>query len=296
MRNAGARLRELMKRDGITMVPGAYDALTARIAEGAGFDAVYMTGGGTTVSRLCVPDIGLLTMEEMVDNAERMADAIEVPLIADADTGYGGPMNVRRTVRAYERAGVAGIHIEDQEFPKRCGHYDGKHVIPVEDMVVKLRAALDARVDDNFVIIARTDAYSVEGFEGALRRAEAYEKAGADAVFVEELRSVEELAQVPKRCKAPALFNVASSGKTPFLSGAEMEGLGFKIAIYPNYVQRAMITAAQELWRELRATRTFSRGTLGRLANAKDRLKLARIDEYNELQSRYDKDYVPAGY
>lgn len=296
MRKAGKRLRALLKREGMTIAPGAYDALTARIAEEEGFEAVYMTGGGTTVSRLCEPDIGLLTMDEMVDNAERIADAVEVPVISDADTGYGGPMNVRRTVRAFERAGVAAIHLEDQEFPKRCGHYEGKRVIPVKDMVAKIKAALDARFDDNFVIIARTDAYSVEGFEGAMRRAEAYEHAGADMVFVEELRSVEELAQVPKRFKAPALFNVASSGKTPFLSAAEMERLGFKVAIYPNYVQRAAIAAAQALWRELKQTGTFTRETIGRLANPKDRLRLARIEEFNELQSRYDSDHVAAGY
>jgi 2-methylisocitrate lyase-like PEP mutase family enzyme len=291
----GAILRKLATQ-GLTPVPGVYDALTARIVQDEGFKAVYMTGSGSAVARLGAPDIGLLTMDEMVDNAARIADAVDLPVISDADTGYGGPMNVRRTVRAFERAGVAAIHIEDQEFPKRCGHFDGKRVIQAEDMVQKLRAALDARESDDFVIIARTDAYSVEGFEGAMRRAKMYQEAGADMVFVEELRSIEELAAVPRTFSVPALFNVASSGKTPFLSVTEMGELGFKFAIYPNYVQRAVIAAAQTLWRELRENGTFSPETLKKISSPKERLRIVGIDEYNELSARYDSSHVAAGY
>src|SRR6056297_2772592 len=223
---ATTALRRLLEQPGLLMAPGVADALNARLVAQAGFDAIYMTGAGTAVSRLGMPDIGLLTVSEMADNAGRIADASGLPLISDADTGYGGPLNVQRTVRMFEKAGVAGIHIEDQSWPKRCGHLSGKSLIPAEEMAAKVRAACDARVDDDFVIIARTDAIAVDGLAAALDRADLYAEAGADVIFVESPRTPEELSEIPRRLKVPALFNMASSGKTPFLSRGEIEALG----------------------------------------------------------------------
>ena len=184
------------------MAPGVADALNARLVARHGFEAIYMTGAGTAAVRLGMPDVGLLTMSEMVDNAGRIADVAGLPLIADADNGYGGVLNVRRTVQAYERAGVAGIHIEDQDIPKRCGHLMGKVLVPVEEMAAKIRAAADARTDKDFVLIARTDAVAVEGFEAALERAERYREAGADVLFV-EAPSMDELPKIAPRHHMP---------------------------------------------------------------------------------------------
>ena len=232
---ATTRLRQLLARPGLVMAPGVSDALMARLVAKHGFEAIYMTGAGTSAVRLGMPDVGLMTLGEMADNAQHIAEASGLPLISDADDGYGGVLNVQRTVRSYERAGVAAIHIEDQQWPKRCGHLSGKTLIPAEEMAAKVRAACDARSDPDFVIIARTDALAVEGFEGALARAKAYEAAGADMIFLEAPRTVEQIAQIPKTLKTPALFNMASSGKTPFLNRTEIERLGFKLAIYPIF-------------------------------------------------------------
>jgi 2,3-dimethylmalate lyase len=180
-----AKLRELIARPGVLMAPGVADALNAKLVQRHGFEAVYMTGAGTTAVRLGMPDVGLLTMTEMIDNAARIADSSGLPLIADADNGYGGVLNVRRTIQGYERAGVAAVHLEDQVIPKRCGHLAGKQLVPVEEMTAKIRAAADARTDRDFVLIARTDAIAVEGFDAALERAARYGEAGADVLFVE---------------------------------------------------------------------------------------------------------------
>src|ERR1700719_1626339 len=193
MRNT-TRLRDLLAGPDLIVAPGAYDALSARLIAQAGFPAVYMTGFGTAASVLGQPDVGLLTMSEMVGRASALASVIgDIPLIADADTGYGNPINVRRTIREYERAGVAGLHIEDQVWPKKCGHMEGKQVIPMDEMVQKVRAAVDARQDPDFVIIARTDANAVYGLDDAMRRGRAYREAGADIVFIEATRSITEL-------------------------------------------------------------------------------------------------------
>ena len=227
------KFRQLLSEPGIIQAPGAYDCLTAKIIENAGFPAVYMTGAGTSVAQLGYPDLGLATMTEMVHNAEALAEVVDVPVIADADTGYGGVLNVRRTVRQYERAGVAAIHIEDQESPKRCGHLDDKKVISTQDMVQKIRAAVDARTDDDFTIIVRTDSIAVTGWDDAMHRCDEYVKAGADVLFVEALRTPEEVEQVAKNLDIPLLFNFVESGKSPLLSASELEGFGFKIVIYP---------------------------------------------------------------
>ena len=193
-----SRLRKLLQDPGIIVAPGAYDCLTARIIQQAGFPAVYMTGAGTSIAALGYPDLGLATMTEMVGNAAGIVEAVEVPVIADADTGYGGVLNVQRTVRQYEKAGVAAIHIEDQDMPKRCGHLDDKRIVSTEDMVRKVRAAVDARTDPDFVIIVRTDALAVSGWDDTMRRCEAYVEAGADVLFVEALRTPEEARRVTK--------------------------------------------------------------------------------------------------
>jgi 2-methylisocitrate lyase-like PEP mutase family enzyme len=229
------RLRELLAGPDLVVAPGAYDGLSARLIAQAGFQVVYMTGFGSAASVLGEPDVGLLTMSEMVSRAAALAAVTaDVPLIADADTGYGNPLNVRRTVREYERAGVAGLHIEDQVWPKKCGHMEGKQVIPLEEMVQKVRAAVEARQDPDFVIIARTDAAAVLGFAEALRRAQAYREAGADVIFVEAPRTMDELrAIVAAFPSVPLLFNWAQSGKTPPLSLAEIRALGFKLVLFP---------------------------------------------------------------
>jgi 2-methylisocitrate lyase-like PEP mutase family enzyme len=225
------RLRELIERSGITVVPGAYDAFSARLIEEVGFDAVYMTGFGTAASTLGYPDIGLLTMTDMVTNVKRIADAVKIPVIADADTGYGNHLNVIRTVEEYEKAGSAGIQIEDQVSPKRCGHMEGHKLVPPGEMVAKIRAAVKARKDEDMVIIARTDAISAEGFEEAIRRANIYREEGADVLFVEAPTTVEQLEKIPALVKGPTLVNVAP--KTPYLNIKKYEEMGYALAIYP---------------------------------------------------------------
>src|SRR5256886_12935782 len=229
------RLRELLVQRGLLVAPGAYDALSARLIAQAGFPAVYMTGFGTAAGVLGQPYVGLLTMSEMVSRAAALAAVVgDRPLIADADTGYGNPINVRRTVREYERAGVAAIHIEDQVWPKKCGHMEGKQVIPSDEMVQKIHAAVDARQDPDFVIIARTDANAVNGFEDALLRGLAYRDAGADVIFIEAPRSIAELQAIKQTFPdVPLLYNWAESNKTPFLSLDEIRSLGFKLVLFP---------------------------------------------------------------
>ena len=233
--NPRARLRELLAGPGPVVAPGAYDALSARLVEQAGFDVVYMTGFGTTASLIGRPDVGLLTGAEMVDNATRIAAAVDVPVIADADTGYGNAINVVRTVRAYEQAGVAGLHLEDQVMPKKCGHLSGKAVIDAGEMVGKIRAAVEARRDPDLLLIARTDAAAVHGLDEAIRRGRLFADAGADALFVEAPTSEEDLARVAGELAgvAPLVFNWAEGGRTPPIPLARIAGLGFSLVLFP---------------------------------------------------------------
>jgi 2-methylisocitrate lyase-like PEP mutase family enzyme len=243
-----ARLRELLAGEDPVVAPGAYDALSARLVEAAGFPAVYMTGFGVTASLIGRPDVGLLTMTEMVQAARRICSAVGVPVIADADTGYGNALNVIRTVKEYEAAGVAGIHLEDQVAPKRCGHMDGKQVIPADTMVDRVRAAVAARGDDDFVLIARTDARAVEGVDAAVERARRYRDAGADALFVEALQSDAEIEAVAGALAGvPLLFNWAEGGKTPPTSLARLRELGFKLVICPISTVLAATRAIREV-------------------------------------------------
>ena len=244
------QFRRLLNQPGIIMAPGAYDCLTAKLIETAGFPAVYMTGAGTSVARLGYPDLALATMTEMRDNAAAIASIVDIPVIADADTGYGGILNIRRTIRQYERSGVAALHLEDQESPKRCGHLNDKRVIPLTDMLPKIRAAVDARTDDDFTIIVRTDALAVTGWDDAIRRCQEYINAGADALFVEALRTPDEVARAARELDIPLLYNYVETGKSPLLSAQELERLGFKIVIFPA---SALLTATQAVRQTLAA-------------------------------------------
>ena len=269
------------------LAPGAYDALTARLIEQAGFPAVYMTGFGTSASLLGRPDVGLLTMSQMVDNARRIAQAVDVPVIADADTGYGNPLNVIRTVQEYELAGVSAIHMEDQIMPKKCGHMENKQVIAAAEMTEKIRAAVEARSSRDFLIIARTDARAVEGLESALRRARAYREAGADILFVEAPQNEDEVEQVARAFpKVPLLFNWAEGGKTPPLPLARLKELGYRIVIFPI---SALLTAAKavhgilaEIKAEGTPRRVFTDGSSFREFN-----EMIGLGEIQELEKRF---------
>lgn len=280
-----ARLRRMMDRPGAIVAPGVADALNARIVAQHGFEAVYMTGAGTTAVRLGMPDVGLLSMTEMVDNAARIVDASNLSLIADADNGYGGVLNVRRTVQGFERAGVAAIHIEDQSLPKRCGHLAGKQLVETDEMVSKIKAACDARLDPNFMIIARTDAIAVDGFEAAIERALRYKEAGADMLFV-EAPSAEQLPLIAPRLDAPLLYNMAASGKTPFLGKDEIEQLGFKLVIYPNWMILASIRAASAMLDLLKRTGSIAEA-VPNVASFREFFDLVGMQEVQRLEGKY---------
>ena len=237
-------LRELIQRKEILVAPGAFDALSAKLIESVGFDAVYMTGFGTAASIFGVPDIGLLTMTEMVENAKRISDAVKIPVIADADTGYGNHLNVIRMVEEYEKAGVAAFHIEDQVSPKRCGHMEGKKLISTEEMLPKIRAAVASRKDKDLVLIARTDAIAVEGLDQAIRRGNLYREEGADVIFVEAPTTIEQLEKIPKLINGPVMVNIAP--KTPVLHFKRYEEMGYSIAIYPPISLTAAYAAIKE--------------------------------------------------
>ena len=251
MTNA-ACMRALLSGTDMVIAPGAYDGITARLIDQAGFSAIYMTGAGTAAT-FGYPDYGLVTMSEMAENAERIVRAVKVPVIADADTGYGNELNVVRTVREYERRGVAGLHLEDQGFPKKCGHLDDKEIVPREDWLAKIRAAASARVDPDFLIIARTDARAVLGFDEAVARANAALAAGADMAFLEAPQTMEEVAAVPKLVKGPCLLNVVWGGKSPDLDLHDAQAMGYRLAIVPGLLFKATMAACDDALAALRA-------------------------------------------
>jgi carboxyvinyl-carboxyphosphonate phosphorylmutase len=254
------RLRTLLAEPGILVAPGAYDGFSARLVEAAGFRAVYMTGAGTAASHLGQPDLGLTTLTEMAVHAAHLASCLTVPLVADADTGYGNALNVVRTVREYERAGVAGLHLEDQVAPKKCGHIAGKQVIPAREFADKIRAATEYRTDPDLVVIARTDARAVTGLDDAIERANLYAEAGADMIFLEAPQSAEEMARVARDVKAPLLANMVPGGKTPSLTVAELERLGYKLVIFPAVCMAAAVTAMESALARLGQTGTDAGG------------------------------------
>jgi 2,3-dimethylmalate lyase len=284
-----ARLRELLASDaGPLVAPGAYDALSARLVEQAGFDVVYMTGFGTTASLIGRPDVGLLSGTEMIDNARRIVAAVDVPVIADADTGYGNAINVLRTGQTYEQAGVAGIHLEDQVLPKKCGHMSGKAVIAADEMVGKIRAAVAARRDPDFVLIARTDAAAVEGLDAAIARAHSYAEAGADVLFVEAPTSDADIARVATELKgvAPLVFNWAEGGRTPPMSLDRMAELGFSLVLYPIGTLLAATAGIQALLATLRADGTPAAAMSG-LPTFEGFTDLIGLPEVQELEQRF---------
>lgn len=251
--STAAEFRRLLAKPGLIRSLGAHDAFTAKIVEACGLETVFVGGFGTSASLLGLPDVGFLTLTEMADQIARICDAVRIPVVADGDTGHGDLHNVARTVHLFEKAGAAGVLLEDQVTPKRCGHFEGKRLIPADEMVLKLRAALDARRDSDFVIVARTDARAVEGFDAAVERAQRYAEEGADVCFIEAPQTEEEVRAIPARVGHPMLVNMLTGGVTPILPASELESLGYKIAVYP--IASLLITGAamRQLARELLA-------------------------------------------
>ena len=288
--NQRAVLKQLMKAQDMLVLPGAYDCITARLIERAGFPAAYMTGAGTAAIS-GYPDYGLATMSEMVQNAGRIAATIGIPLISDADTGYGNELNVIRTVREFERVGVAGIHIEDQVFPKKCGHLDNKELIPLDDYLIKIRAASEARVDRDFLLIARTDSRAALGFEEAVRRSNAALAAGADMVFLEAPQTMDEVLSVPKLVKGPCLLNVVRGGKTPDLDLNDARKAGYKIAIVPGLLMFSVVGTCEEVLDELK--RTDRHPKLAKDLTVRQVFSRFGADEWDPLRERYGRPTKP---
>ncbi len=282
----GQQLRRLLAGPKAILVPGAANALTARIAEEAGFPAVLFTGAGFANMELADPDLGLTTLTEVVQQVGRMVDAVDIPVVADADTGFGNPLNVRRTVRELERAGAAAIILEDQVSPKRCGHFEGKQVIGRDEMVMKLVAALEARRHSDTLIVARTDARAVFGLEDAIARVQAYEKAGVDATFVEAPRTVEELAQIPRSLGVPQMCNMVEGGKTPVLPRETLEAMGYRLICYANAALRGAIQGMQTVLQGLARDGTTDK-VLDQMVSWQERQRLVRLPEYNTLEAQY---------
>lgn len=280
-----SKLRELLAGGAVVMAPGAYDGISARLIEQAGFPAVYMTGAGTSLAR-GYPDYGLLTLTEMVDNAAIIVRSVQIPLISDADTGYGNELNVTRTVREFESRGVAAIHIEDQVSPKRCGHLDGKDIVSRETFSSKIRAAVAARRNPDFIIIARTDACAVAGIDEAVHRANVALAEGADLAFVEAPRSLQEMADVPKRVQGPCVLNVVPGGKTPLVDMHVAKEMGYRLAIFPAACLREVIPALDAGLRQLQATLTAAQPPPG--ATVMDAFRRFGADEWDALRRRYD--------
>jgi len=284
--NSRQTLKQLLHRDKLIVAPGCFDGLSARLVEEAGFEAAYLSGGAVARS-MGIPDIGLVTMSETIERAGQVVSAVKLPVIADADTGYGNAVNLVRTVREFERAGVAAIHIEDQITPKRCGHLDGKEVISIPEMAKKLEAALAARTDADFCIIARTDARGVHGLDDAIERARVFAKLGVDAIFVEAPQSEEELAEIPQRLPGvPLLVNVFKGGKTPMLPVERLQAMGYRIAIYPSETQRAAIHAMRRALSTLKREGT-TESIDDSLTTFKERDKVVGLDDWQKIEKQY---------
>jgi 2-methylisocitrate lyase-like PEP mutase family enzyme len=283
--NPRKRLRTLINEPRYSVVPGAYDTLTARLVQIVGFDAVYLTGGG--YSRASgYPDLGLLTMSENIQFIARTVEAVDIPVIADMDTGYGNVLNVVRSVREYEKAGVAAFHLEDQVFPKKCGHYEGKQVVSMAEMVGKVKAAVDTRRDEDMVIIARTDACAVEGIDAAIDRMNAYLEAGADVGFIEAPKTHEEMARIPGSITKPALANVSEGGRTPPWSPLQLEQMGFRIGIYPAQTHLAAIHASWEVLKVLKHDGNTAAMT-HRMVTFSEREQAVNAHHWRELEQKY---------
>ncbi|TZE81509.1 isocitrate lyase/PEP mutase family protein [Calorimonas adulescens] len=281
------RFVELLNGPGIIVMPGAPDALAAKIIEKTGFKAIFTTGYGTSATRLAKPDRGLVDFYEMVERAKEIVDSVDIPVFADADTGYGNPLNTMRTVRSFEDAGVAGIFLEDQVWPKRCGHMEGKQVIPTDEMVQKIRAAVDARRDKNFMIMSRTDARAVYDLDEAIERSHKYKEAGADLIFIEAPQSVEELKRIGEEFKGvPLMANIIEHGKTPLLTAQELQNLGFKLVVFPltnlYAATYGMMGAMQELYEK-----GTTAGYIDRLVSFDKFNEFIGLEETNAIEARY---------
>ncbi|HYK15484.1 MAG TPA: oxaloacetate decarboxylase [Burkholderiales bacterium] len=286
--NPRKQLRRLLAGPGYVITPGAYDTLTARLVQLAGFESVYLTGGGYSRAN-GYPDVGLLTMTEVVQWIARTVDTVEIPVIADMDSGYGNAVNVVRSVREYEKTGVAAFHLEDQISPKKCGHYEGKQLVTKAEMVGKIKAAVDTRRDQDMVIIARTDARAVEGLQAALDRMNAYLDAGADVGFVEAPQNAQELAAIPKAFSKPALANIFEGGKTPPMPRRELEAMGYRIGIYPSQTHRAAIAAAKKVLAVLKRDGDTA-AIESELATFMDREDAVNSAGWRAIEQRYLKD------
>ncbi len=281
-----SNLRQRLAQPGLVVAPGVYDMVSLRLADTFGFDALYMTGYGTVASHLGLPDAGLATYSDMVGRVRAMAGMARAPLIADGDTGYGGLLNMRHTVQGYEQAGAAAIQIEDQEFPKKCGHTPNRRVIPMEDMVRKIRVAAEARQSKDFLIIARTDARTTLGLDEALRRAEAYAKAGADILFVESPESEEEMRRIGQSFDVPLVANMVEKGRTPVLTKPELKALGYKIAIFPVTALLAGVQAMTQVYQQFKDTGSSAKGATP-LYDFADLTKLMGFEDVWAFEKRY---------
>lgn len=279
-------LREQVARRNGMIVAGAFNAMSAKVVADQGFEAVYLTGAGLTNMHYGVPDLGIIGLRDVADATARIRDAVELPLIVDADTGFGNAVNVWHSVRALERAGADAIQLEDQVFPKRCGHFAGKAVAPLSEMLDKIRAATDARHDADFQIIARTDARAVEGFEGAIERAARFAEAGADILFVEAMTTAEEIREIPKRLKHPLLINIVVGGKTPTLTADELGKQGYSLVLYANAALQGAVLGMQKALSTLRRDGKLDEDP-SLLAPFKERQRLVSKDLYDELEQRY---------
>ena len=279
------RLRDLLRAGDVVVAPGVYDGLSARLVGRAGFAAAYATGGGIARS-MGYPDLGLLSLGEIVDRLANIVEHAGVPVIADADTGYGNALNARRAVREFERAGVAALHLEDQTFPKRCGHYDDKSVVPAVEMAQKLRAARDAMTDRDMVLIARTDALAIEGLDAAIERSRAYAEAGADVIFIEAPTTMAQIEAIAERVPQPKLMNMFQGGKTPLVPVARLKALGYQIVIIPSDLQRAAIRAMDDVLAAI-ARDGSSAALADRMATFKDREVAVDTASYLDLDRKY---------
>jgi len=281
-----ANLKRRLQESGLVLAPGVFDMVSLRLADTFGFDALYMTGYGTVASHLGLPDAGLASYSDMVGRVTAMARMAQKPLIADADTGYGGLLNMRHTIQGYEAAGAAAIQLEDQEFPKKCGHTPGRRVIPIEDMVRKIQVAVDSRTDPNFLIIARTDARTSLGLDEALRRGEAYARAGADILFIESPESEEEMRRIGKAFDLPLLANMVERGRTPVLSKQDLESIGYKLAIFPVTALLAAVAAMKSVYQQFQDQGSSSGGTTP-LFDFSELTKLMGFEDVWEFEKRY---------
>jgi 2-methylisocitrate lyase-like PEP mutase family enzyme len=280
------QLRQLLREPGIIVMPMAYDCFSAKLIERAGFEAVGITGHGVSASVLGASDVGLITETEMVRQARNIAGAVSLPVVADADTGYGNPINMMRTVRDFERAGVAAVYFEDQVAPKKCGHFAGKGIISRDDMVMKIKAAVDARDDPEFVLIARSDAVAVAGIDEAIARVNIYRDAGVDVVFIDAPESADQVRRIGAEVRGPVMLNIAEGGKTPLFSVQEAEEMGFKIISFSNTLLRVAGKAMQEVLEELKAKGTSQR-FLERMISFPERNEILGLFQIYELEKKY---------